>query len=238
MKVLIFDIFGDLGHFKKYYTTSSPISFSFPPPPTIKGMLGAIVGVNREEYLDVFSDERCRIAIQLIAPVQKLRSGVNWINTKGNHWTPVKKTNHGPRSPIRIEFVKEPHYRIYFWHEDEKLFRRLEEFVMEHRSFYTLSLGLSEFLADFKYIDTMEFKKRETQDADIISVVPLYLVEDIYINSGGDRKYFKEKMPIIMDIERVVHRYEDILFEIDGKPVKVRAKCYWEGEKGDGIMFF
>ncbi|MDI3478645.1 MAG: CRISPR-associated protein Cas5h, partial [Thermoanaerobacterium sp.] len=33
MKSLIFDIYGDFGHFKKYYTTSSPLTFSFPPPP-------------------------------------------------------------------------------------------------------------------------------------------------------------------------------------------------------------
>ena len=51
MKSLIFDIYGDFGHFKKYYTTSSPLTFSFPPPPTIKGMLGAIGGISKTEYL-------------------------------------------------------------------------------------------------------------------------------------------------------------------------------------------
>ncbi|MFB3896899.1 MAG: CRISPR-associated protein Cas5, partial [bacterium] len=32
MKILVFDIWGDLGHFRKFYTTTSPLSFSFPPP--------------------------------------------------------------------------------------------------------------------------------------------------------------------------------------------------------------
>ncbi len=238
MEVLIFDIFGDLGHFKKYYTTSSPLSFSFPPPPTVAGMLGAITGVDKDEYLDVFSPERCKIAIQIMEPIQKLRAGLNLINTKGNHWIPIKKANHGPRSPIKVEFIKEPCYRIYFCHEDEKLFYRMAEFIESHKSFYTLSLGLSELLADFSYVDIMHFEKRQNEDIDIISVAPLYLVDGIHINSSGDRKYFKEKMPIIMDRDRVVHRYEDVLFEIDGKSVRLRANRYWEGENGECIMFF
>jgi len=55
MKVLVFDLFGDFAHFRKYYTTTSPLTFSFPPPPTIAGILGAIYGASKEEYLDIFS---------------------------------------------------------------------------------------------------------------------------------------------------------------------------------------
>lgn len=238
MEVLIFDIYGDLGHFKKFYTTSSPLSFSFPPPPTVAGMLGAIAGIDKDEYLEIFSPEQSKIAIQIIKPVQKLRTGINLINTKGNYWLPIKKTNHGSRSPIKIEFVKMPHYRIYFSHEDTVIFNKITEFVRTHKSFYTLSLGLSELLADFSYVDILSFKEEKNADIEIISVVPMYLVNDIYINMNGDRKYFKEKMPIIMNKDRVVSKYEDVLFEIDGKPVKLYARRYWEGENGDCIMFF
>jgi len=53
MKVLVFDIWGDYGHFRKFYTTTSPLTFSFPPPPTIAGILGAIYGTDKKtnEYL-------------------------------------------------------------------------------------------------------------------------------------------------------------------------------------------
>ncbi|NLM96554.1 MAG: type I-B CRISPR-associated protein Cas5 [Halanaerobiaceae bacterium] len=238
MEVLVFDIFGDLGHFKKYYTTSSPLSFSFPPPPTIAGMLSAIAGIDREEYLEVFSPENYKIAIRIKNPIQKWRAGLNIINTKGNNWVPIKKANHGPRSPIKVEFIKKPYYRVYFHHKDRNLFSRVVEFVKDHKSYYTLSLGLSELLADFSFVDLMYFEERKKEDVEVLSVVPLYHVEDIHINSSGDRKYFKEKMPIIMDKDRIVHRYEDVLFEIDGKPVRLNAKRYWEGENSECIMFF
>ncbi len=37
--VLIFNLWGDLGHFKKPYTTTSPLSFAFPPRPTLAGII-------------------------------------------------------------------------------------------------------------------------------------------------------------------------------------------------------
>ena len=91
MKTLVFDICGDYGHFKKFYTTSSPLTFCFPPPPTVRGMLGAIIGVDKIEYLNIFSHKDCRIAIRILSPVKKTRIGINHINTKGNYWIPVKR---------------------------------------------------------------------------------------------------------------------------------------------------
>ena len=75
MKVLIFDIWGDFGHFRKFYTTSSPLSFSFPPPPTIAGILGAIYGTDKfkNEYLRVFNYKNCRIALKILNPIKKIR---------------------------------------------------------------------------------------------------------------------------------------------------------------------
>ena len=53
MKCLVFDIKGDYGHFKKYYTTSSPLTFSIPRT-TVSGMIGALIGLDKEEYLKYF----------------------------------------------------------------------------------------------------------------------------------------------------------------------------------------
>lgn len=49
--ILVFDLWGDLGHFKKPYTTTSPLSYAFPPRPTVAGIISAIVGLKKEEYL-------------------------------------------------------------------------------------------------------------------------------------------------------------------------------------------
>jgi len=82
MKVLTFDLYGDFAHFRKYFTTTSPLTFSFPPPPTISGILGTIYGTPKNENQEVFGYENCKIALQIQKPVKKIRMGLNFIYTK------------------------------------------------------------------------------------------------------------------------------------------------------------
>jgi len=240
MKVLIFDLWGDYGHFRKFYTTSSPLTFSFPPPPTIAGILGAIYGAGKDDYLKVFSPARCKIGLKILKPVKKIRMGINLINTKGNYWTIVSKKNHEPRTQIRTEFLKEPAFRIYISHAEDKIFERLVNNVKEHKSFYTVSLGLSELLADFEFIDLVEgIEKKEiglpVELFSVISAVQLAFGE-IEIESG--RKYFREKIPMVMDKTRVVQKYEDVIFEVEGKKIRAKINEWVVLENGECITFF
>jgi len=236
--MLVFDVFGDFGHFKKFYTTSSPLTFSFPPPPTVKGMLGAIVGVDKNEYLNVFSYNNCRIAIRVLSPVKKIRMGMNHINTKDNYWIPVKKKNHEARTQIRTEFLKSPAYRIYICHNDRSIFDKLTEYVMMHKTVYTLSMGLSELLADFKYVGVWGTEEHNMGECEISSVIPMNVVEKYGIYFEEGKRYFKEKVAIDMKQGRLVERYEDVLFEAQGKPIYAQTKVYWEVENGERIVFF
>lgn len=239
MKVLIFDVFGDYGHFKKFYTTSSPLSFSFPPPPTVRGMLGALCGIDKTEYLRVFSHHKCRIAIRILEPVKKVRIGINHINTKGNYWTPVKKGSHEARTQIRTEFLKDPVYRFYVSHEDKFIFKSLVKNVREHKTVYSLCLGLSELLADFRYVtvaDAVEVKGSEP--VELVSVLPSSSVREYGIRVEEGKKYFKEKIPVEMTADRVVERYEDVIFEAQGQSISASVNKYWEVENGDKVIFF
>ncbi|MEW6086764.1 MAG: type I-B CRISPR-associated protein Cas5b [bacterium] len=240
MKVLAFNIWGDYAHFRKFYTTSSPLTFSFPPPSTIAGILGAIYGAGKEEYLDIFSSQRCHIAIKIINPVKKIRMGINLINTKGNFWIPYGNQYHEPRTQIRTEFVKEPSYMVYVNHQDPKIFDTLCKNIKEHKSFYTVSLGLSELLADFEYAGI--YNSEETLSNDELTelctpVIITNLISDgLGIEEG--KKYFKEKMPIIMNQKRIVGKYDDVIFEPEGNTIKARVKTYHKLENGENIVFF
>lgn len=243
MKILVFDIFGDYGHFRKFYTTSSPLTFSFPPPSTIAGILGAIYGVGKNEYLEVFSLDRCKIGIKIVNPVKKVRMGINLINTKDNFWSPVikitPKSKHEPRTQIRTEFLKEPYYRIYLAHENEGIFQALASLLKEHKSIYTVSLGLSELLADFKFVGEYESEQKSVNE---FVELQTPVIESELIKNGleieTDKKYFKEKMPIKMNQERIVEKYDDVIFEPDGKTIKAKVKNYYRLENGENITFF
>jgi CRISPR-associated protein Cas5h len=239
MKIIAFNIWGDYGHFRKFYTTSSPLTFSFPPPPTIAGILGAIYGIGKNEYLRVFSLDICKIALKIMNPVKKVRMGINLVNTKGGYWTLYSNQYHAPRTPIRTEILKDPYFRIYFTHEDEKVFKALTELFKEHKCTYTVSLGLSELLADFKYIG--EYDSEQKSDNEFVEF-QTPITETNLIHTGLEiepgKKYFKEKMPIKMNQERIVEKYNGVIFEPDGKTIKAKVQTYYKLENGENITFF
>ncbi len=242
MKVLAFDIWGDFGHFRKFYTTTSPLTFSFPPPPTIAGILGAIYGTdkNTNEYLKIFGNDKCRIALQILRPVKKIRFGLNLLETKGtNLKLPMSDKNLAPRTQIRTEFLKDPRFRIYVSHKDDDVFNNVCKNIREHRSVYTVSLGLSELLADFIYVGLYncdESTAKETVKLSTPITATNLLQNNLEIEA--DKKYFKEKMPIVMNQERVVERYDDVIFEPDGKITRAEVKSYCKLENGENIAFF
>ncbi|MEW6741040.1 MAG: hypothetical protein AB1325_14205 [Nitrospirota bacterium] len=166
--------------------------------------------------------------------------GLNLLETKGtNLRLPMSDKNLASRTQIRTEFLKDPHYRIYVSHEDDTVFDGLCKNIKEHRTVYTVSLGLSELLADFMYVGIYECK--EVRDGGVVELsTPITadnLIKDsLEIESG--KKYFKEKIPISMNTARVIGRYDDVIFEPDGKTIKAKAETYCKLENGENIAFF
>jgi len=236
MKVLVFDISGDFAHFRKFYTTSSPLTFYFPPPPTVYGLIGAISGKDKREYLNIFS-EKTKVGIQFLHPIRKIRMGLNLVETKGTGLRkPLSCKN--PRTQILTEFVKEPYYRIFITHTDDNVLSTLVKNIKEHETVYTISLGLSQLLCDFSFVDFCDAEEKQNEIfIDIPTVVPFSLINPNGIEVQSGKKYIKEKIPAEMKPERIVTRYEDVLFDTDGKPLKVNLKNYWELENGTKITF-
>ena len=107
MRILVFDIWGDYGHFKKFHTTSSPLSFSIPPPTAVYGIIGAIAGISKENYTDTLNQYNLKIAVGINKPVKKMRMGVNWIELKKS----FEKLERAQQ--IKKEFLKDCSFRIY-----------------------------------------------------------------------------------------------------------------------------
>jgi CRISPR-associated protein Cas5h len=239
MKVLAFDIYGDYAHFRKFYTTTSPLTFSFPPPPTIAGILGAIYGSDKNEYLRIFDYDSCKTALRIINPIKKMRISINLINTKDNkYFQLLKKKNHEPRIQVRTEFIKNPFFKIYVCHENESIFNALSQSIKEHRCVYSIALGLSELLADFKFAGVYEAEQIKNELAELSTPI---LASNI-VNNGlaieSNKKYFKERMPIKMNHARVIEMYDDVIYEPDGKTIKANVKTYYKLENGENIAFF
>jgi len=231
-RILTFDIWGNLGHFKKPYTTTSPLSFAFPPRPTIAGMISAIIGLDKTEYADHFMKKDANIGLRIISPVKKIRISQNLIDTK----RAILFSRIRQRTQIRFEYVKEPGYRIYFQHIDHHLYQRLKTCLQNHESVYTVSLGLSELLANFKFIGEFDLREVENKKPVLLnSVLPIQLSADFTIETG--KAYFSEDMPLEMNNQRIVTQFGKVFYERDGKPVKAMPDKYFRIENGDTILF-
>lgn len=146
-KILAFDIWGEYAHFRKYYTTTSPLSYSIPTRTSIVGLLGAIIGENKETNPDKFSKNKASITVKLINPVKKVRISENLVDTSET-WNMVT----GNRTQIKFEFVKDPCYRIFIRHNDNSINDKIINMIKEHKSVYTPYLGITEHIANFSYV--------------------------------------------------------------------------------------
>ncbi len=107
-KCIVFEVWGDWAHFRKIYTTSSPLSYSIPPRTAIAGLISAIIGNDKNQYYDCFTKDQAWIAVRIINPIKKFRIGLNLINTKtAKMFAQIKE-----RTQVRQEIVKHPRYRI------------------------------------------------------------------------------------------------------------------------------
>ena len=129
MKCLVFEIKSDYGHFRKFYTTSSPLTFSIPPRTTVAGMISAVIGLDKEEYLKHFSKKDAKIAIQITSPVNKTRISYNLINTKtANMYSKIKD-----RTQVTFELLKNPKFRIYFSHNNSEIYNKFKSFLEQKK---------------------------------------------------------------------------------------------------------
>ena len=231
-KVLVFNVWGEYAHFRKYYTTTSPLSYSIPPRTAVTGFIGAILGLGKEKYLKHFTKKQAFIAVRLLNPVKKVRISENLIDTENVKRMHLIKN----RTQIRFEFIKDPKYRLYFYHTDEGLYAKTKNLLADHKSIYTPYLGISEHIANFEFIGEINTQKRFSEDfVEVDSVIP----EDPTNKIGFETnlEYFSETMPIEMDFDRTVVEYKNIMFERNGHRIKAKLKEFWELDNGERIVF-
>lgn len=225
MNVIVFDIWGDYGHFKKFHTTASPLTFSFPPPTAVIGIVAAILGIDKENYWDTFSHDNTRVAVRIINPVKKIRIGINVIETKsaGPMLNRIKQ-----RSQLKYEYLKDAHYRIFFSHNDQDLMGRLKSMLAAHKTVYTLSLGSAQMLADFSFIGMYEAQELPKNCyISIHSVLPLeesMKIDSKIIRLEENRQYTKETVSTRMNVNREVLEYKTVLFDRNALSISANVK--------------
>lgn len=149
-----FKLSGDYALFKKPFANNQPQSFVIPPKTAILGMIGAMMGWSKEDYIKNLPFDKFLYAVRLLtSKIKKETVGINLMQGKNGKFTfnenPISNPSpdRGQRSPTRYEFIKNIEWEIFLIAEDQiiqkKLFERLEK-----KSFvYNPNLGMQQLFA-------------------------------------------------------------------------------------------
>lgn len=231
---LVFDLWGDYAHYRKVYTTTSPITYPFPPRPTLVGIVAAIIGLEQTDYPIKFVPSKLDVALQLMAPVKTTKITTKLVNPKSATPMMNRFTDH---MLIPFEFVKDPKYRIFLRFSDQTVAKIMEDLLKDHQSFYNPALGLSELLADFQWIGKYTTKKIEGKK-ELSTINTVSPTEDIKIRPRPQDHYLIERVPRHLSVERVATDYYDVIGEINGQPLEGECPSYWRIEDLDTNLLF
>jgi len=222
-KVLVFDVWSDYAHFRKFFTTTSPLTFSLPPRTALCGLMGAILGFSKESYLGKFSRKDASLAVRILKPVKKVRFSENLIDTESVKTMNIVKQH----TRIKFEFLKDPKFRIYFSHRDSQLYSEALEMLAAHQCVYTPCLGISEHIANFAYIGEYPVQRIENSGATLIdSVIRNDQIQEIQFEPG--KEYMTETLPNEMAEDRTVTEYHQFMFERNCKPILAKVNHHYE----------
>jgi len=237
-RVLVFDVWGDYAHFRRGYTTTSPLTYPFPSRTTLAGLISAILGLPRDSYYKLFGKDNSAFALQILNPIRKIKITQNLIDTKTGFYL---WDNKGQRTQIPFEFIKKPKYRLYVWLEGEK-FEDLINLIRGHNSVYTPYLGISECIANFEIFGegVFEVEKKRVDGGEGVEIYSIIEKGKAKVR-GGERgkKYGIVKVPGFMNQDRSVSEYMEFYYEEDGKPLTITEGEYYTLKGGDvSVIFF
>lgn len=230
--LIVFDLCGAYGMFRKFYTNSSSLSYPFPPRTTIAGLIAGIMGYERNSYAEELSLERCRISVSVRVPVRRVMQQVNYVMTEGNVWSKNAGGFDGSAGPIQVpvEWVfpavghRELCYRIYVTHENAEWLDRLRETLELGMAFYPPYLGMSECPGRIEHVATLENWNLELREEEL----PFRTVLPAEAISGSPSlregiQIVKERTPLALDSRRRLTAIGDFLYNRSGSYITARV---------------
>jgi CRISPR-associated protein Cas5h len=228
-KVIVFDIWSDFAHFRKFETTTSPLTYPFPTGTSIAGLIAAIIGFPRDSYYNLFSRNNIEYSFRILSPIKRSVIPINVVKTDISNWHFLWKLK-DPRAPVPYEFLKDPKYRIYVLFKNstvEQLYLNLKKLLENHQTVYTPCLGITELIANFEFVGDFKAIPVPVED----EIREIHTVTGIgagaLIPEVGKR-YGKEIIPLYMDDERRVLEYSNVIYESSGKTLKIKKDTVYE----------
>lgn len=222
MKALQLIINGNWAHFKKPETNNNPLTHDFITKTAFIGLIGAVLGKNRDEMRRLFpilSDD-ILYGVQLLNPVKKESWG----------FTLRKAVNLFEKAPKNMEFLKQPKYIVSIaLKEDrsEKEFNTFVTSVKDNESCYTPALGLHNCPANLEYISEGEFPQAQNGRF----TAKCFVSKEHRIVDISSTKHFRvglDKIPTFQndDFWNLPEKYKEVIYPSAGFEINVEGEYY------------
>ncbi len=154
------------GHFRKPYSNVSSLTYPFPPRPAIAGLMGAVMGIKKDDVPEMFDENNMKAGVEIENRIKTVTHVTNFRQyssgdisysvkpqTKAKLSKPLKnvpKSNKATQIPM--ELLRNPSYILYINLTNEKKMEELKTRIAHKRFVYTPCMGLSEFLAELELL--------------------------------------------------------------------------------------
>lgn len=207
MKALIFRATGDFARFRCPYTTTSALTYTTIHPIAVKGIIGAIMGI---DYKDLYEySKEIKVGIEVQKPIKKDTQSFNLI--------PQAKNNGSPTFPSRVEFLRDVGYKIYLIADEEKL-QEIKKVLVDRSYTFTPYLGASEHIAKLSFEEIQEVTDIGNELGFTKCIVPK---SEIILEDIGDIQLSLDRIPIQNEKTREYIKYEKVAFS-SGDEIKVK----------------
>lgn len=194
MKTLVFTAQGQYARFRCPYTTTSALTYLCIHPIAVKGMIGAIMGVDYRDLYDYTKE--MKIAIEVLKPILTDTQSFNLI---------AQKSNNGAQNfQSRIQFLRDVKYRIYV--QDSKV-ESISKVLASGNYGFTPYLGCSEHIAKLTYLGL--YPATKVEGSRVHSLAPKKLVN---IDACKEINLYSDRLPIGNREGREYSEYLDIAF--------------------------
>jgi len=231
MNLLVFDLIGKFGHFRKFYSNSSALSFGIPPRTTLCGIIAALLGKERDSYYSLFNLNDCKIAVSCKMPIRKTIHKLNYLYIEN-----VNNLNASYGNPTQVPFEilsapllgkKNIKYRVFFAHNDAELFSELRNRLKKKENEFALSLGSASFTAYYEFLDEVNLAETRAKPeiAGLISsAVPVDKITDYFFDKNMGKSIVTELIPLQFNIHRELIALKEVLYCEHGEALFLKLK--------------
>jgi CRISPR-associated protein Cas5h len=230
MQVLSLRWYAKYGHFLRAEANANALSYPVPPRTAVLGMLGAILGLEKDSLSEVLGD--AQVAIGGALP-QRF-----WHRIKLRKDPPtalpltIKKGQKGSTGSdekatlILQEWMWKPDFLIHIvMPNDVELFSKLCKRVADRQWYFSPCMGLSELLAKVELIGISEAKHLPYGERKIASIFPQSAGR--VLNTDENLGIHLLRMPHSVDSERVFS-HQGYYLEHQGRALKVATDQAWK----------